>query len=151
MYLMVIYVVCGIVFLWLIVITFILWKVRAHYNNLVSATKKDKIDDILDSLIAGDKRNEIEITKIQEALQGQINESKLHLKKIGLVRFNPFERVGGEQSFVVSLLNEENDGIILNFIYTKEGLRVYTKRIRKSKGEEYELSEEEKKSIERSG
>jgi len=91
-----------------------------------------------------------DLEEIKKQVKEEMKLSQLHLQKIGLIRFNPFERVGGEQSFVVSLLDKEDNGIIINFIYTREGLRVYTKRVKKGKGEEYELSEEEKKAIEKS-
>jgi hypothetical protein len=140
----------AIFFIWLIIISVIVFKLRNHYYNLISRTKKDKIDDILDSLLDREKKIEIEIEEIKKEIRDEIADSRLHLQKIGLVRFNPFERVGGEQSFIVAFLDKDNNGITLNFIYTREGIRVYTKRVKEGKGVEYELSEEEKKAIEKS-
>jgi len=140
----------GAVFVWLIFLTFIVVKLRNHYYNLTSRTKKEKLDEILDLLLDEDKKNSREIDLIKTELKKQIELSQLHLQKVGLIRFNPFERMGGEQSFVVAFLDKENSGIILNFIYTRDGLRVYTKKVKKGKGEEYDLSDEEKKAIERS-
>ena len=74
----------------------------------------------------------------------------MHFQKIGLVRFNPFERVGGEQSFVIALLNNLNSGLVINFIYTREGLRTYIKKIREGKGEKYNLSNEEQEAVKKS-
>jgi len=136
-------------FIWIVILTVLLLKLRNHYYNLISKTKKERLDDILDLLISTDKKNETEINQLKHDLSNQIKESKFHIQKIGLVRFNPFDRIGGEQSFVIALTDKENNGIALNFIYTKEGLRVYTKRVKKSKGDEYELSEEEVKAIEK--
>jgi len=48
------------------------------------------------------------------------------------------------------LLNKKNCGLILNFIYTRDGLRVYTKAVKDGKGDKYQLSEEEKKAVETS-
>ena len=87
---------------------------------------------------------------LKKELKEEILSSRLHIQKIGLVRFNPFERMGGEQSFIIALLDKEENGLTLNFIHTKEGLRVYTKKIKNGKVEEYDLSEEEKKAIEKS-
>ncbi|KKP67044.1 MAG: hypothetical protein UR68_C0003G0029 [Candidatus Roizmanbacteria bacterium GW2011_GWA2_35_19] len=146
---MLVNVVLVIFFVWIIFLTVLLLKLRNHYYNLISKTKKEKLDDILDLLISTDKRNETEINQLKHDLANQIKESKFHIQKMGLVRFNPFDRIGGEQSFVIALTDRENNGITLNFIYTKEGLRVYTKRVKKGKGDEYELSEEEVKAIEK--
>jgi len=147
---MIIYVFFGVLSAWLVVLSVIVFKLKNHYYNLISSTKKEKLDDILDWLIKTDKKNEIEIIELKKQLEQEISLSKLHIQKIGLVRFNPFERLGGEQSFVVALSDQEKNGLLLNFIYTKEGLRVYTKRVKKGKGEEYELSVEEQKAMERS-
>ncbi len=144
------YIVWSIFFIWLVILSWIVFKVRKHYYNLITRTKKERIDEILDELLLTDKRIMTDLEEIKKQVKEEMKLSQLHLQKIGLIRFNPFERVGGEQSFVVSLLDKEDNGIIINFIYTREGLRVYTKRVKKGKGEEYELSEEEKKAIEKS-
>lgn len=143
MYLMVIYIIGVIFFIWLVFLTGIVLKTKAHYNNLISKTRKQKIDEILDELLIFNK-------KAKEDLEIIKKESSLHIQKIGLIRFNPFERSGGDKSFVISFLNHENSGIVINFIYTRDGLRVYSKKVKDGKGEEYNLSEEEKKAIEKS-
>lgn len=147
---MVNYLVFGIFSIWLVVLTVLILRLRQHYYNLISRTKKKNIDDILDKLLETDENFKKEISLIKEKLTEEILISKSHLQKIGLVRFNPFERTGGENSFVLALLDAKNNGLTINFIYTKEGLRVYTKKIKNGKGEEYELSAEEKKAIENS-
>lgn len=147
---MLMYILIGAGFLWLLIITVFFFKLRNHYYNLISATKKEKLDDILDSLIGGERIMKSEIDELKKRLNEEARKSTLHLQKVGLVRFNPFGTVGGEQSFVVAFTDQENSGIVVNFIYTKEGLRVYTKRVKKGVGLEYELSKEEEKAIEAS-
>lgn len=144
---MAIYGVFAAVFFWLLILSWIVWRVRNHYLRLVSRTKKEKIDEILDALLSHDTKLQTDIDQIKKELSREIESSKFYLQKIGLIRFNPFERGGGEQSFVVALLDKEDNGITANFIYTRDGLRVYTKRVKKGKGEEYDLSEEERKAI----
>lgn len=137
-------------FIWLIVLSWIVLTLRHHYFNLISRTRRQHIDEILDALLATDKKVEVDTKRLKEELREEINRSKFHLQKIGLVRFNPFERMGGEQSFVLALLDGQDNGLTVNFIYTRDGLRVYTKRVKSGKGEEYDLSPEEKKAIEKS-
>jgi len=144
---MMIYVVISIIFAWLVVLTGILFKTKAHYNNLISKTRKNNIDEILDELLNRDKQTKQELEIIKKELKIEMEKSLLHFQKVGLIRFNPFERSGGDKSFVISLLNYENSGIVINFIHTRDGLRVYSKKIKNGKGEEFELSEEEKKAI----
>ena len=147
MYSMMIYIVILIIFAWLVFLTVILFKTKAHYNNLISKTRKNNIDEILDELLNRDKQTKQELEIIKKELKIEMEKSLLHFQKVGLIRFNPFERSGGDKSFVISLLNYENSGIVINFIHTRDGLRVYSKKIKNGKGEEFELSEEEKKAI----
>ena len=142
-----IYVVILIIFAWLVILTGILFKTKAHYNNLISKTRKNNIDEILDELLNRGKQTKQELEIIKKELKIEMEKSLLHFQKVGLIRFNPFERSGGDKSFVISLLNYENSGIVINFIHTRDGLRVYSKKIKNGKGEEFELSEEEKKAI----
>lgn len=148
---MIIYAIVFIVFVWLGILTGLILKTKAHYNNLISNTKKHKIDEILDELLMIDKRTMQELEVVKKELREEIKISTLHIQKVGLVRFNPFEKTGGEKSFVITFLNYENSGIVINFIHTRDGLRVYSKKVKNGKGEEFELSEEEKKAIVSSG
>ncbi len=132
--------------IWLLILTFILLRLKKHYYNLVSRTKKRNIDEIFDQLLANSDDFKRELDIIKKELSNEINNSRLHLQKIGLVRFSPFER-GADQSFVLALLDGNNNGITINFIYTRHGLMVYAKKVKNGKGEEHELSAEEKKAI----
>ena len=142
-----IYVALSLLIIWLAIVSFFLFKTRKHYNSLVSRTKKTKIDDILDNLIDKSDVFNQEIDKIKKTVQEIIYHDKSHYQKMGFLRFNPFDRVGGEQSFILALLDKENSGVVLNFLYTREGIRVYAKRIEAGISEEYELSAEEKEVI----
>ena len=147
---MAIYISLGIIFLWLVLISWMLFKTQKHYHNLILRTKKQTIDEILEQLISNDKKFSEEIEIITKTVKEIIEQSRVHFQKVGLVRFNPFERSGGEQSFVLALLNNLNSGLVINFIYTREGLRTYIKKVKAGKGEKYELSEEEKEAIDKS-
>lgn len=150
----VLYVALGVSFFWLVVLTVLILKVKKHYNSLIGHTgnltagrQGKTLDSILDGIISEDKRFEQEIHAVKKELGELSTKSHFHFQKVGLVRFNPFERMGGEQSFILSFLDAKNNGIILNFLYTKEGVRVYSKRITEGKSDDYELSKEEKEAL----
>lgn len=147
---MAIYVGFAVFFAWLILVSWVLYKTQRHYHRLISATKKEKIDDILDELVLHDKKFSSEIGRIDKELKIVMDHSNIPIQKIGMVRFNPFERSGGEQSFVLSLLNKYDSGIVMNFIYTREGLRTYIKKVKNGKGDSYKLSGEEEEAIKKS-
>ena len=134
-------------FVWLVILTGIILKTKTHYSNLISNTRKHKIDEILDELLLINNKNRQEIENFKKQLQEEIKISALHIQKVGLVRFSPFEKTGGEKSFVITFLNNENSGIVINFIHTRDGLRVYSKKIKNGKSEGFELSDEEKQAI----
>jgi hypothetical protein len=64
------------------------------------------------------------------------------------VRFNPFkgEGIGGNQSFSVSLADEEGNGVVITSMHTRERTNVFAKPLQNWKSE-YELSEEEMQAI----
>lgn len=67
-------------------------------------------------------------------------------QKIGLVRYNPFQEMGGDQSFSIALLTQENDGFVLTSHFGRNAQRLYAKPIQAGKSE-YQLSEEEEEAI----
>ena len=74
--------------------------------------------------------------------------SKKNLQKMGMVRFNPFPEVGGDQSFSIALLDADNNGFVLTSHYLRESNRVYAKPVELGKSK-YQLSKEEEDAINR--
>jgi Protein of unknown function (DUF4446) len=50
-------------------------------------------------------------------------------QRIGLVRFNPFEDTGGNQSFAIALLDGRGDGFVISSLHSRSGTRVYGKAV----------------------
>jgi hypothetical protein len=71
-----------------------------------------------------------------------------NVQKTGVVRFNPFPGVGGEQSFTVALLDGNDTGVVITSHYLRECNRVYAKPVEKGISS-YTLSKEEKEAIEK--
>lgn len=120
---------------------------RRRYLNFTSGAKTKNFDEILDTLVGDDRNLNKEVESLKKEVRTMIVASQKHIQKIGIVRFNPFGKAGSEQSFVLALLSEENSGIVINFIYTHEGVRVYTKQVKEGKGVERALSEEETRAV----
>jgi hypothetical protein len=64
-------------------------------------------------------------------------------QRIGLVRFNPFEDTGGNQSFAVALLDATGDGFVLSSLHARAGTRVYAKTVAAGRAESALSNEEE--------
>jgi len=73
-----------------------------------------------------------------------ISDSKV---KINITRFNPFDNIGGDQSFILSILDQNNSGAILTSLHNRDLTRIYAKPIKNGEGDNITLSKEEKLAI----
>lgn len=121
-------------------------KLKKKYKNFMDGEDGKSLEKMIlekigeiDSLKASDEKNKADIAKINETLL-------LTLKKVGIVKYDAFNEMGGKLSFAVALLNEKNDGFIINAMHSREGCYTYIKEI--IKGESYiVLGEEEKQAL----
>ncbi len=70
------------------------------------------------------------------------------VQHIGVVRFNPFQDKGGDQSFVVAILDDHADGAVLSGLHSRMDSRVYAKPVVNGQST-YTLTNEEKEAIAR--
>ena len=68
------------------------------------------------------------------------------IQKIGIIRYSAFKDMGSDLSFALALLDEKNNGVVLNGIYSRELSNIYAKPI-KDGISTYTLSDEEKQAI----
>jgi hypothetical protein len=66
--------------------------------------------------------------------------------RVGLVRYNPFEETGGNQSFALALLDANGDGWVLSSLHARTGTRIYAKSVVKGRSDAA-VSEEESAAI----
>lgn len=79
-----------------------------------------------------------------KAIQTQI---RFCIQKVGIVRYNPFEDVGGDLCYAVAILNQNDDGFVLNSVYSRDGCYTYAKPIENGKCSKYKLSAEEDEAV----
>lgn len=88
-----------------------------------------------------------EIAMLSEKLETVSENLITAYQKIGVIRYDAFKEMGGKLSFSLCLLDDENSGIILTSMHTKEGCYTYVKEI--IKGEAFViLSTEERRALE---
>ena len=68
------------------------------------------------------------------------------IQKTGIVKYDAFNQMGGQLSFSLALLDENNNGFILNSVHSAEGCYSYTKEIIGGKCA-IDLGEEEKQAL----
>jgi Protein of unknown function (DUF4446) len=57
------------------------------------------------------------------------------IQRVGLVRFNPFEDTGGNQSFAIALTDAVGSGLIVSSLHSRTGTRVYAKAVIEGRSE----------------
>ena len=135
----------------LIILSISLIRLKNHYNKLIEVSGKENLKEILDTVLDRLVENSNSTIGLNKKLDLLEQSQRYHIQKLGLVRFNPFEDIGGSQSFVLSLLDNNNSGVILTSIHNRNSTRWYVRKVISGQGEGYELSEEEKKSIATAG
>ncbi|OQX00574.1 hypothetical protein BWK69_01120, partial [Candidatus Parcubacteria bacterium A4] len=93
------------------------------------------------------EKTEKQLERVSQELVEMKKERRFFIDKFSMVRFNPFEDVGGDHSFSMALLNGENSGIVITSLFLRKENRVYGKPIEKGQSK-YLLSDEEKKALE---
>jgi len=72
--------------------------------------------------------------------------TKKSLGRVGLVRYNPFDDTGGNQSFALAILDASGDGFVVNSLHARAGTRVYAKTVSQGRSE-VALSDEESEAL----
>jgi hypothetical protein len=129
---------------------------------LVLIRRVSRLDKRIEKLTAGGDGNSLEATldahidKVYAVARqvGELDQRTAVLEReepgafqrLGLVRYNPFEDTGGNQSFALALLNDRGDGFIVSSLHTRTATRVYGKAVANGKPEGA-LSDEESEAL----
>ena len=123
-------------------------RLKASYNSFMKGKDGRTLEDsIFERFEELDEIGSIAVKNRQDIKK--INEEMLsNFQKVGILKYNAFQEMGGKLSFALTLLDGNNTGYIINSMHSREGCYNYIKEI--VKGESYvELSEEESESLER--
>lgn len=131
------------IFGWLGMLSFFVIRFLKSFQKLTKGVSEKDIKTLL-----GDVLKEIEMAKkeqgeITKEVEKQQEESKFFFQKAGLVRYNPFSDTGGDQSFVLALLDGNDNGFVLTSLHGRDQTRIFSKPINNGKESGYEFSKEE--------
>ncbi|MDP1994590.1 MAG: DUF4446 family protein [Ignavibacteria bacterium] len=130
---------------------FLLWYFYQTNKKIDKLLEKGRIKDFKDIFLSQNEKNNDLEEKIKDAflkIKNLEDTCETTIRKIGVVRFNPFGDMGGNQSFVIALLDNKNNGFVISSLFVKDGNRVYAKAIKDGKSDHL-LSDEEKEAITR--
>lgn len=104
-------------------------KLKKKYKRFMGDTDAKSLEEKivqrleqLDDLVESHYTNKNKIEK----LESQMN---VTFQKIGLVKYDAFNEMGGKLSFSLALLNEKDDGFVINAMHSREGCYTYIKEI----------------------
>ena len=135
----------------LIIIVLLIMVISQHkkINNI-----KDQISRFMkgrdaasleEEIVALFEDNQI-IKKATEKNQKDINRLYDRLascfQKVGIIKYDAFNQMGGQLSYSIALLDEDNNGFLLNSVHSTDGCYSYSKEIKNGKCS-LELGEEE--------
>ncbi|MFG6325355.1 MAG: DUF4446 family protein [Lachnospiraceae bacterium] len=123
-------------------------KLNDKYRRFMTGKDGKSLEDAVakrfsqvDKLIEENKKKTVEIEDI-------FNNLKISVQKVGIVKYDAFNEMGGKLSFSLAMLNKENSGFIINAMHSREGCYTYIKEI--INGESYiPLGTEEKEALEK--
>lgn len=136
-----------ILLIWVTLLTIYLRRMNQKYTVFTEGVNKKALDEVLSNIVKEQRLTKKHIDYLKERCDNIERDGLLHIQKIGLLRFNPFKDTGGDQSFILSLINAKETGVVITALYSRSGTRWYAKRVINGKGSEHELSEDEKKSL----
>ncbi len=132
------------ILVWLGVLTFIIFNQRNFLKDLFpkdnSRDIRNKFKEMMEAISGFEKNNEI----LERRLIGFKKDSLENYSKLAVLKYNPYNDTGGDQSFSYALLNGKMDGVVITSLHSRNSTRIYLKNVKAGKSE-LELSKEESK------
>jgi len=130
------------------VLTFLVIRLLAKFGHFARGDKTN-IVKLLEGLQTSQDTNARNIKALSEGIVQLKELQKMNIQKQALIRFNPFEETGGDQSFVYALLDGQDTGVVISSLHSRESTRVYARSVIHGKAAGHQFSKEEKEVVEK--
>jgi hypothetical protein len=121
-------------------------RLRSRLRRILS----DNGDTGLDEILAGQATRIEQLSGRLDALNALEREleaaARRALQKVGVVRFNPFQDSGGDQSFAIALLDQGGSGVVVSSLHGRAEMRIFAKQVTNGRST-HSLSDEEQQAI----
>jgi uncharacterized SAM-binding protein YcdF (DUF218 family) len=121
-------------------------RLRSRLRRILS----DNGDTGLDEILAGQATRIEQLSGRLDALNALEREleaaARRALQKVGVVRFNPFQDSGGDQSFAIALLDQGGSGVVVSSLHGRADMRIFAKQVTNGRST-HSLSDEEQQAI----
>lgn len=130
--------------IWLAILSYFFWRERSYLRQLFPKSDardiRNKFKELIELINEFDKRG----TQVEKHLRQVQKDGLYHIQKVAVLRYNPYNDTGGDQSFTAAMLDGSLNGLILTSLHSRSGTRIYIKSINKGKSD-LDLSKEEGK------
>jgi len=134
-----------------VIVVLLVWiaTLENRLRRFFAGTKAKNLEGVMlqvSKQISELKNTQIEINKHLDEADKRLDKS---IRNVEMVRFNPFVDAGSNQSFAISFMNDEGNGVVMSSLYARDRMSIFAKPINKGKSE-FELTVEEKEVLDRS-
>ena len=124
-------------------------RINKRYETFIKKIGNSKnIEQDLKNYMNRVERIEKQNSELVRACDILDNNLKICIQKTGMVRYNAFRDTGSELSFALALLDRDNNGVVLNGIYSREMSNIYAKPVKNGIAA-FKVSEEEERAIQK--
>ena len=121
-------------------------RLKKRYEKFMRGKEAKSLEKEIIGLYEDNKFLKISTEKNRNDIRILYKKLESAFQKVGLVRYDAFQQMGGQLSFSLALLDENNNGFIINCVHSTDGCYSYTKEIRRGESK-ISLGEEEKKAL----
>lgn len=148
-YLLLALLIINVILLILIIVAFLqINKFTKKYKKFMLGKNASSLEKDIMTLYEDNTFIKANVEKNKKDIAELFEKHKTTFQKMGLVKYDAFKEMGGKLSFTLALLDENNNGFLLNSVHSSDGCYSYTKRI-KNGDSAITLSNEEKVAVER--
>ena len=139
----------GLVFLiWLGVLSFLEFRQREFLKSLFPRSGERDIRKKFEELISEVGDFDKDLGSLKNRLSGVEKLQLKHIQRVELLRYNPYDETGGDQSFTLALLDDGGNGIVITSLHARSATRIFAKPVIGAKAAKHQFSEEERQAIE---
>lgn len=121
-------------------------KLKKKYSKFMQGKNAKSLEKEIIGLFEDNRFIKSSVEKNKKDIRTLYHKFESAFQKIGIIKYDAFNQMGGKLSFSLALLDENNNGFILNSVHSTEGCYSYTKEIKNGKCK-ISLGEEEEKAL----
>lgn len=105
-------------------------KLKKRYDKFMQGKNASSLEEDIHGVFEDMKLLKNSADKNKKDIRILYKNMERSFQRLGIVKYDAFNQMGGQLSFSLALLDENNDGFILNSVHSSEGCYTYTKEIR---------------------